>query len=167
MLRSLVVVAALVAMAPSSFAQGDSPTAKHEAAVRARGRFFSKVAVDRDYSGEWVIARTKKTTAFLDIADPRHPRTRASGQASAAIHILVVPNQAREHIAARLGDPIGEDDLKAALAVFSDARTLAKRLGIKNAKVYANSESRIGVGYFHVHIEGDLPNSKKLPKLEK
>ncbi len=167
MIRQLLVAVTVVVTVSSAFAAGDAPSSQREAAVRARGRFFSKIAVDRDYSGEWVIARTKKTTAFLDIADPRHPRTRASGAATAAIHILVVPNQAREHIAARLGDPIREADVKAAMDVFADARKLAKQLGIKDTKIYANSESRVGVGYLHVHIEGQLPAGKKLPKLEK
>lgn len=169
MLRSaLVIVAALLSIStarPHAIA-GDASS--REDAVRARGRFFSKIAVDKNYSGEWVIARTKKATAFLDIMDPRHPRTRAKGdEVGKAIHILVVPNQAREHIAKSLGGTITEADVRAALDVFVAARKLAKRLGIKGAKIYCNSESRIDVGYLHVHIRGELPTGKKLPRLAK
>ena len=53
------------------------------------------------------------------------------------------------------------------MSVFRDAKKLARRLGIKKPSIYANSESRVGVGYLHVHIEGQLPSKKKLPRLEK
>ncbi len=173
MLRSVLVVSSLilVSVVPSLASAGDSAQSeisKREAAVRSRGRFFSKVALDRNYSGEWVIARTSKTTAFLDITDRRHPRTRATGaQEPGAIHILVVPNKAREHIAKTLGASITESDLKAALDVFHDAKKLARRLGIKKPKIYSNSESRVGVGYLHVHLEGQIAPKKKLPRIAK
>ena len=136
--------------------------------MRSRGRFFSKITVDKDYSGEWVLARNRQVTAFLDIQDSRHPRSRSKeGGDAEAIHVLVVPNQPREHIAQTLGAPITQADLKAASAVFREAHALAKRLGIREPNIYANSESRIGVGYLHVHIEGRLPAGKKLPRLTK
>lgn len=150
---------------------GDAPESgleQRRQAVRARGRFFSKIAVKRDYRGEWVIARTGHSTAFLDIDDRRHPRSRSKGgDPPAEIHILVVPNQPREHIARKLGGAITASDLRAASAVFADARRLARRLGIAEPRIYANSESRIEVGYFHVHLRGSLPAGKKLPRLQR
>ena len=167
----LTVCPVLLLAAPHSANAGDSSQSaaqQREAAVRSRGRFFSKVAVAKNFSGEWVISRTSRTTAFLDIADPRHPRTRAKDKTKTErIHILVVPNQAREHIAKALGGKITESDIKAATTVFKEARLLAKRLGIRKPAIYANSESRVGVGYFHVHIEGALPAKSRLPRLKK
>jgi len=79
------------------------------------------------------------------------------------VHILVVPNAPREHIGKRLNATIGSADLKATLSVVQSAEKLAVKLGVKNPKVFVNSEARIGVGYLHVHIVGERTRATKYP----
>ena len=64
-----VLAAAMVfAATPTATADVD-PFSRREAVVRSRARFFAKIAVQGDYSGEWVVYRDKKVTAFLDLVD--------------------------------------------------------------------------------------------------
>jgi diadenosine tetraphosphate (Ap4A) HIT family hydrolase len=125
-----------------------------------RAAIFAKIAVKHDYSGEWVVFRDNDVTAFLDLKDPQHPRysphagDEPKGSTRRA-HILVVPNQPREHIGKTLTSDIGADDLDATLTVFHAAEALAKRLNITNPKIYIKAAEKVGIGYLHVHIEGD------------
>jgi diadenosine tetraphosphate (Ap4A) HIT family hydrolase len=148
-------------------AQADDGAASREAAVRSRAKFFSRVAVDKDYAVEHVVYRNKLVTAFLDLGDHRHPRYRGKPSTSTAIHLLVVPNSPREHIGKTLGAKISIDDLQATVKVVKAAQAVARRLGIKKASVYINSESRVHIGYLHVHVVGELPAARRLPKLQK
>ncbi|MBT8492534.1 MAG: hypothetical protein KJO07_05705 [Deltaproteobacteria bacterium] len=141
---------------------------------RKAARFFEKITVQKNYSGEYVMVRNKSVTAFLDLADPKHPaydpkrktpddEHMASVPPSKRVHVLVVPNAKREHIGARLGARIGKGDLEATLSVVKEAEKLAAKLKIKNPKVFVNSESNIGVGYLHVHITGERTSQTKYP----
>ncbi len=137
-------------------------------------KFFEKVTVKRDYSGEYVLRRGSTTTAFLDISDPQHPRydpKKETGEEvrmsdipkHKRVHVLVVPNVKREHIGQSLGGSIRSGDLNAAMQVVKSAEKLAGRLKLKNVRVYINSEARIGVGYLHVHIVGERTSSTNYP----
>lgn len=141
---------------------------------RKFAQFFEKVTVKRDYRGEYVMARDSSTTAFLDISDPQHPRydpKKETGEETRMahipkhkrVHVLVVPNVKREHIGQSLGGSIGSGDLQTTLSVVKAAEKLAGQLKLKNAKVYINSEARIGVGYLHVHIVGERTSSTNFP----
>lgn len=133
--------------------------------VRGMSRIFRKITVSRDYQGEYVLMRNKNVTAFLDITDPKHPGFKPKEESGEAeldripmhkrAHILVVPNRPREHITGSLGQSITSGDLQQTLEVVQSAEKLAKQLGIKDAKVFVNPESRVMVGYLHVHIIGE------------
>jgi diadenosine tetraphosphate (Ap4A) HIT family hydrolase len=141
---------------------------------RKAARFFEKITVQKNYSGEYVMMRNKNVTAFLDLGDPRHPAYdpqregpddvhMANIPKAKRVHVLVVPNAKREHIGAQLGGTIGSKDLQATLAVVKEAEKLAAKLKIKNPKVFVNSEANIGVGYLHVHITGERTSQTKYP----
>ncbi len=147
---------------------------EREAKVRERGETFARIAVNHDYSGEYVLFRDKDVTAFLDIKDPQHPRYKpghdedepADG-AKLRVHILVVPNQPRETIGKTVASDITADDLEATLKVMREAADLSARLGLKNAKIYVKSPARVGIGYLHVHIVGQRdPNIPYPPALQ-
>src|SRR6266436_2756959 len=70
-------------------------------------------------------------------------------------HILVVPNQPREHIGKTLTSDILAEDLDATVRVVRAAQALAKRLNITNAQIYIKPSGKVGVGYLHVHIVGE------------
>src|SRR5690606_19549268 len=141
--------------------------------VRARGQIFRNIAVDRRYKGEYVLQRDHKVTAFLDITDPAHPafdpRREVEEEALESIpvqrraHIIVVPTQPREHITRSLGGTITSGDLRETLEVVQSAEGLARKLGIKNPRVFVNPESRISIGYLHVHIIGERPAGRSYP----
>jgi hypothetical protein len=133
-------------------------------AMRVRAERFRKIAVDRNYHNTYVLMRNAQVTAFLDVTDPKHPdfdlgapvdQRLASIPVEKRAHILVVPNEPREHIGKQLGMPIGEDDLEATLAIVKQARALADQLHIEHATVYVNPLDRLSVGYLHVHIVGE------------
>lgn len=140
---------------------------------RRLAQVFRRVAVDRDYRGEYVLMRDQHVTAFLDITDPQHPAfdpTRETDEDSLAriplsrrAHILVVPNHPREHLGRSLDGPITTRDVEETLQVMKSAEALAKRLGIQNPQVFVNPESRLAVGYLHVHIVGERPPSHPYP----
>jgi diadenosine tetraphosphate (Ap4A) HIT family hydrolase len=131
--------------------------------LRANARFFRKIAVDRDFSGEHVIHRDPEVTAFLDRTDPLHPRydealvehTPGGIPPQRRAHVLVVPNQPREHIGPQVDGPITAADLAASLRVATKAEGLARDLKIKNPQVYINDANALGVGHLHVHIVGE------------
>ena len=54
-----------------------------------------------------------------------------------------------------MSSDITAEDLEATLKVMREAEDVAKRLAIKNAKIYVKSPARVGVGYLHVHIVGE------------
>jgi len=145
--------------------------AKRTESRRAMARFFEKITVQRNYTGEYVLHRDGNVTAFLDISDPRHPKydpAREEDDESGVppgkrVHVLVVPNTPREHIGQRLGAGIGRGDLEATLEVVKSAERLAKTLNLKNPRVFLNPESRISVGYLHVHIVGEKTGSTHYP----
>ncbi len=138
---------------------------------RNNARFFEKLTVQRNYTNEYVMHRDAKVTAFLDISDPRHPKYDPAKEEDdesgvppgKRVHVLVVPNQPREHIGQRLGGSIGSSDLEATLEVVKSAERLAKTLNLKNPRVFLNPESRISVGYLHVHIVGERTSSTQYP----
>jgi len=142
--------------------------------VRGLSRIFRKITVDRDYKGEFVLQRDNHTTAFLDITDPQHPGFKPEKETGEAdldsipihkrAHILVVPNAPREHITNSLGGTITSADLQASLDVVKSAEKLAKQLGIKNPRVFMNPESRVMIGYLHVHIIGERTAQTRYPK---
>lgn len=129
-----------------------------EKMVHDRGDTFARIAVKHDYSGEYVLFRDQDVTAFLDLKDPQHPRYTPEGPPDTAKrhgHILVVPNQPRETIGKTVASDITSEDLELTLKVMRAAATLAPRFGIKQPRIYVKSPERVGVGYLHVHIEGD------------
>jgi len=132
-------------------------------AMRALGSRFQKMAVDGDFRNRYVLYRDQEVTAFLDRTDPANPHYVASAAidwrlrripASRRAHVLVVPNQKREHIGKRFGVPIDSSDVAATLSVMKKAEAIAQRLGIENSAVYVNPLDRLSVGYLHVHITG-------------
>ncbi|MBT8492847.1 MAG: hypothetical protein KJO07_07280 [Deltaproteobacteria bacterium] len=167
MIRVAVFACALLSLVVVPSVADAQDAGKRVEAARSRARFFSKITVKRDYSGEWVVARNRHVTAFIDLMDPRHPRSRGKNSDPNQVHLLVVPNQPREHIAKQMGGRITAADLRAAGIVFLEAKKLARRLGIKDPEIYLNSELRIDVGYLHVHIRGKLSPKKRLPRLVK
>lgn len=141
--------------------------------VQRMGSIFSRIATAGHRQGEYVLHQDRDVTAFLDISDPQHPgfdpeQELEEGDELAAIppakraHILVVPNAPREHITRVIGGAIGENDIEEVASVMRSARQLATRLGIKNPRIYMNPESRVAIGYLHVHIIGERP-SKPYP----
>lgn len=146
-------------------------------ARKSRAKIFRRIAVDRDYSGEYVLHRDDEVTAFLDIGDARHPKFDVRREAhdmgemkgvppKRRIHVLVVPNQPREHVAKELGGPIGLADAEALARLLRSADDLAKSMKLKRHRVFVNSERRISIGYLHAHIVGELgPNSVVPPPL--
>jgi diadenosine tetraphosphate (Ap4A) HIT family hydrolase len=150
--------------------------------IRQRGKIFKKIAVQRNYKNDYVVHRDKTVTAFLDWSDPSHPMfkpDRRTGEQrfldkipmDRRAHILVVPNKPREHIGESLGSQINSKDLSETLKTVKAAEKLAKSLGIKNPRVWVNSESSISVGYLHVHILGEktkaYPDALKAPRKSK
>jgi diadenosine tetraphosphate (Ap4A) HIT family hydrolase len=136
--------------------------------VRAKGEIFSKIAVKKDYSGEYVIYRDDDVTAFLDLTDPKHPRYSArSGDTPRKAHILVVPNQPREHVGKTFTSDITAEDLEATLKVVHAAEALAKRLNITSPQIYLKAAEKVGIGYLHVHLVGERdPKSAYPPALK-
>ena len=141
--------------------------------VRSRGSMFRNIAVDRNFKNEYVLMRDQDVTAFLDITDPQHPGfdpKRESDEpdlesipVSRRAHILVVPNRAREHLTREIGNTITPSDVAETLQVMRSAEALAARLGIQNPKIFMNPESRVTVGYLHVHIIGERPAGRSYP----
>jgi diadenosine tetraphosphate (Ap4A) HIT family hydrolase len=133
---------------------------EREKKVHERGEAFARIAVKQDYTGEYVVFRDKDVTAFLDLKDPQHPRYKPGHDEdgidpSKLAHLLVVPNEPRETIGKTIASDITAADLEATLTVMKAAQTVATKLGIKSAKIFAKSPARIGVGYLHVHIVGE------------
>lgn len=131
--------------------------------VRERGEVFARIAVQHDYRGEYVLFRDQEVTAFLDVTDPRHPRYSPRpggddegppGDPGRRAHILVVPNQPREHIGKTLTSDITAEDLELTLRVVRSAGALATRLGIKDPRIFIKAAERVGIGYLHVHVTG-------------
>ena len=141
--------------------------------MRERGARFARIAVQHDYTGEYVLFRDQDVTGFLDIKDPRHPRYQPGRDEDGPVasprvraHILVVPNQPRETIGRTLASDITAEDLEATLRVMRAATELSTRLGITNARIFVKSPARIGVGYLHIHIVGERnPNVPYPPAL--
>jgi len=133
--------------------------------MRQNSRFFKTITVARDWSREHVVHHDAAVTAFLDMSDPKHPRYDpenvdedehiAKIPEAKRAHILVVPNQPREHIAQSVTGTITLDDINATRSVLESAHKVAKDLGIKNARIYLNTSDRVTVGYLHVHIVGE------------
>jgi diadenosine tetraphosphate (Ap4A) HIT family hydrolase len=158
----------------AAWAVQDHALRRRETLVR-RGELFKKITQRGDYTGEHVLYRDGHVTAFLDLTDPQHPGHRAEtgriedgeGEARARnpnrAHILVVPNDPREHIGKSLSGTLGSDDLQAALDVVKKAEGLAGRLGIKNPQVFINTQDRLSVGYLHVHIIGERDPARPYP----
>lgn len=133
--------------------------------VQQRGGIFRRV-VDGQRQNEYVVHQDGDVTAFLDMSDSEHPKfdpeaELEEGDELARVrpdrraHILVVPNAPREHITRTIGQSITEADIDEVKAVMSSARQLAARLRIKNPRIYMNPESRVTMGYLHVHIIGE------------
>jgi diadenosine tetraphosphate (Ap4A) HIT family hydrolase len=149
---------------------------EREKEVRERGEIFARITTKHDYSGEYVLFRDQEVTAFLDLKDPRHPRYSAKpghddeGPAASSkrrSHILVVPNQPRETIGKTLASDITAADLEVTQRVMRAAAALATRLGIKDPKIYVKSPARVGIGYLHVHVQGERdPNVPYPPPLQ-
>ncbi len=147
---------------------------ERETRMRERGAVFARIAVQHDYTGEYVLFRDQDVTAFLDIKDPHHPRYQPGHDEDGPVasprvraHILVVPNQPRENIGRALESDITVEDLEATLRVMRAATALSTRLGITNARIYLKSPARAGVGYLHVHIVGERdPNVPYPPALQ-
>jgi diadenosine tetraphosphate (Ap4A) HIT family hydrolase len=161
------------AAATDDHAQWRRLRAAREKSVHARGEIFARIAVKKDYTGEYVVYRDKDVTAFLDLKDPQHPRYKRGHDDDDGIdpkklaHILVVPNDPRETIGKTIASDITADDLEATLKVMKAAESVAAKLNIKNAKIYVKSPERVGVGYLHVHIVGERdPNSPYPPALK-
>jgi diadenosine tetraphosphate (Ap4A) HIT family hydrolase len=132
--------------------------------VRERGKIFSKIAVQRDYSGEWVLFRDADVTAFLDLKDPQHPRySPRPGESKRQAHLLVVPNQPRENIGKTLTSDISAEDLEATMKVVHAAEAVAKRLSITNPQIFIKPSETVGIGYLHVHIVGERDPSVPYP----
>ena len=137
--------------------------------VQRLGGIFQRIAVGGHRQGEYVVHQDADVTAFLDVSDPSHPgydpeREVEDEEGLESIpparraHILVVPNAPREHITRVIGASIGEADIESVASVMRSARQLATRLGIKNPRIYMNPESRVSIGYLHVHIVGERPS---------
>jgi diadenosine tetraphosphate (Ap4A) HIT family hydrolase len=128
--------------------------------VRERGEVFAKIAVHKDYRGEYVLFRDEDVTAFLDLTDPQHPRYsprpgKEDERSPRRSHILVVPNEPRENIGKTLTSDISAADLEATLKVVRAAEALAKRLGITNPQIYIKPSETVGIGYLHIHVVGE------------
>lgn len=138
------------------------------ARVQQRGGIFHNIAVGGQRAGEYVLHRDRDITAFLDISDPQHPafdperdveeEELAALPPARRVHILVVPNAPREHITRTIGAVITDTDIEETATVMRSARQLAQKLGIVNPRIYMNPESRVSIGYLHVHIIGERPN---------
>jgi diadenosine tetraphosphate (Ap4A) HIT family hydrolase len=184
MLRALVVVSCLLCFARGATAEPEatktSPTpdakkaewrqlrGEREKLVHDRGETFARIAVKKDYTGEYVVFRDKDVTAFLDLKDPQHPRYKPGHDEDGIdpkklSHILVVPNEPRETIGKTVASDITIDDLEATMKVMKAAQTVATKLNIKNAKIFAKSPERVGVGYLHVHIVGERDPKTSYP----
>ena len=142
-----------------------------ENTVRERGETFAKIAVKKDYTGEYVVFRDKDVTAFLDIKDPRHPRYKPGHDEDPVdpkklAHVLVVPNEPRETIGKTVASDITLEDLEATTKVMKAAQAIAAKLEIKNARIYVKSPERVGVGYLHVHIVGERDPKPYPPALK-
>lgn len=133
--------------------------------VQQRGGIFRRI-VDGHRQNEYVVHQDRDVTAFLDMSDAEHPSfdpeaELEEGDELAAIrpdrraHILVVPNAAREHITRVIGQSITDSDIEQVASVMRSAKQLAANLGIKNPRIYMNPESRVTMGYLHVHIIGE------------
>ncbi len=141
--------------------------------VQQRGGIFRRIA-DGYRQDEYVVHQDRNVTAFLDMSDSRHPKfdpeaELEEGDILARIrpdrraHILVIPNEPSEHITRIIGQEIEEDDIDRVKSVMTSARQLAAKLGIKNAKIYMNPESRVTMGQLHVHIIGERTNPYPAP----
>jgi diadenosine tetraphosphate (Ap4A) HIT family hydrolase len=138
--------------------------AERDKLVREKGKLFSKIAVQRDYHGEYVLFRDEDVTAFLDLKDPQHPRySPRSGDSKRQAHILVVPNQPRENIGKTLTSDIAVEDLEATIKVVHAAEAVAKRLHITNPQIFVKPSETVGIGYLHVHIVGERDPSVSYP----
>ena len=132
--------------------------------VREQGKIFAKIAVQRDYQGEYVLFRDDDVTAFLDLKDPQHPRHAAkAGESKNQAHLLVIPNRPRENIGKTLTSDISAEDLEATLTVVHAAQALAKRLNIANPQIFIKPSEAVGVGYLHVHVVGERDPSHPYP----
>jgi hypothetical protein len=134
---------------------------QRQVVLRERARFIERIAAG-DFTGKHVLLRNERVTAFLDVTDPRSASpVREYHKELLAIpverraHILVVPNQKREHISRTLDSKIRLDDLEVSAAVLKEAEALAKRLGIRHANVFFNPSDQLSVGYLHAHIMGE------------
>ena len=138
---------------------------------RHRAKSFEEIAAG-NYKGRHVLYRTKRATAFLDWGDPQHPTfdpKRMVGEwdliseipVDRRAHVLVIPNQKREHLTPKMGDKIRADDLSHAEDLLREAESVAKELGIHNANIFINPSESYSVGYLHVHIIGE--RSKPYP----
>jgi diadenosine tetraphosphate (Ap4A) HIT family hydrolase len=143
---------------------------EREKRVRDRGEIFERIAVKRDYTGEYVLFRDQDVTAFLDLKDPQHPRYKAghdeepvTDSSKRRVHILVVPNQPRETIGKTIASDITTEDLELTLKVMHEATALANRLRIKNPKIFVKSPERVGVGYLHVHVVAEVDSKFQYP----
>lgn len=136
--------------------------------LRQRSRFFSKITQGKQYTGERIVGHKPGAggaTAFLDMTDPQHPRfdpkmededeSQNALPANKRTHILVVPNTPREHIGKSVTGTIDLDDINATKATLEYAHTVAKDLGVKNPRIFINTQDRLSVGYQHVHIVGE------------
>ena len=145
-------------------------------ALRSNARFFTKITQAKDWKGEHVVHHDAHVTAFLDMSDPQHPRFDKDNidedesiqhiPLNKRAHILVIPNQQREHIASSVTGTITLDDINATKQVLESAHQVAKNLGIKNPRIYLNTSDRLTVGYLHVHVVGErsaglYPNLKQ------
>jgi diadenosine tetraphosphate (Ap4A) HIT family hydrolase len=142
--------------------------------LRQNARFFTKITVKGDWSNERVVHHDALVTAFLDMSDPEHPRYDRQNvdedeliarlPESRRAHVLVIPNQPREHIAPSVSGVITLDDINATRAVLESAHQVAKDLGIKNPRIYFNTADRLTVGYLHVHVVGER-DGRAYPRL--
>ena len=160
----------VVATPPETLVKRAYKTASSERdkLVRERGQIFAKIAVQREYSGEYVLFRDNDVTAFLDLTDPQHPRySPRTGDSKRKAHILVIPNQPRESIGKTLTSDISVEDLDATMKVVHAAQALAKRLRITNPQIFVKPSESVGIGYLHIHIVGERdPNNTYPPPLK-
>jgi len=143
--------------------------------IRSNARFFTKITQAQDWKGEHVVHHDANVTAFLDMSDPQHPRYDKENidedesiehiPLNKRAHILVIPNQQREHIASSVTGVITLDDINATKQVLESAHQVAKNLGIRNPRIYLNTSDRLTVGYLHVHIVGER-SSTSYPNLK-
>jgi diadenosine tetraphosphate (Ap4A) HIT family hydrolase len=167
-LHALVAFALVTAIGGPAFAQklpSPRPAARRAALLRRNAEFFKKITVGRNYRGEHVVYRDSKVTAFLDLSDPLHPNHERFARAEDGefeeraanpnrAHLLVIPNEPREHIGRTLSGKVTAADLETTLAVVRTAEGLARSLGIIDPQVFVNSQDRLSVGYLHAHIVG-------------